>query len=81
MSKVYFDAPSSTTVAGRAAGKIVDLLNFSFFDKMVAWSSFLVSRCQEPSYTMLPVTDPFFLQIESGVKNGPIFTYDCSHKQ
>ena len=49
MPKVYFDA----TLAGRAAGKIVDLLNFSFLDKMmqmVAWSSFLVSRCQEPSH-------------------------------
>ena len=55
MPKVYFNALAKT-VAGTAAGKIVDLLNFSFLDKMMqmvaSWTSFLVSRCQGPSYTI-----------------------------
>ena len=55
-------------MAGRAAGNIiVDLLHFSSLDKMeqmVAWSSFLASRCQGPSATMLPITDSIFIKFE-----------------
>ena len=69
MPKVYFDAFSSRTVAGRAAGIIVDLLHFSSRNKMEQMVAFLASRCPATTYQC------FQSQIHSlrGVKN-PNFT-------
>ena len=67
MPKVYFDALSSSYVAGRAAGRIVDLLNFSFLNKMmqmIAWSSFLAKN----NISMLPVTDPSLRMVKNLLK-------------
>ena len=83
MPKVYFDALSSSYVAGRAAGRIVDLLNFSFLNKMmqmIAWSSFLASRCQE-QYINASSHRSQFEKGQKSSKSGQIFTYDSSHKQ
>ena len=65
MPKVYFDALSSGTVAGRAAGIIVDLLHFSSRNKMEQMVAFLASRCPATTYQC------FQSQIHSlrGVKN------------
>ena len=70
-------------MAGRAAGKIADLLNFSSSDKMmqmIAWSSFLAGRCQglalsyNTCISMLPVTGPIFNHVKNSASTGRVLS-------